>query len=239
MFFFRRIIGQPHISISIDEITGLRALGYTWVKVAELLQISRSTLYRRLKDHGVSPDDYSDISPLELDEVVQKIKIDHPNDGEVLLKGHLSRLGIKVLRSELRASIHRVDHEETLKRHTSVIKRRTYSVSAPNAMWHVDSNHKLIRWRLVLHAGVDGFSRTVVYIVCANDNKATTALEGFLGGVAIFGIPECIRSDHGGENVDVWRYMLEVHRENESCVLTGSSTHNERVERLWRDVYRC
>ena len=39
--------------------------------------------------------------------------------------------------------------------------------------------------------------------------------------------------------MDVWRYMLEVHRENESCVLTGSSTHNERVERMWRDVYRC
>ena len=69
-----------------------------------------------------------------------------------------------------------------MKRHSSVIKRRSYSVSAPNAMWHVDSNHKLIRWRLVLHAGVDGFSRTIVYIVCANDNKATTALEGFLGG---------------------------------------------------------
>ena len=23
------------------------------------------------------------------------------------------------------------------------------------------------------------------------------------------------------------------------CVCTGSSTHNERIERMWRDVYRC
>ena len=34
-------------------------------------------------------------------------------------------------------------------------------------------------------------------------------------------------------------YMLEVHPGNDSCVLTGSSTHNERVERMWRDVNRC
>ena len=24
-----------------------------------------------------------------------------------------------------------------------------------------------------------------------------------------------------------------------SAVVVGSSTHNERIERLWRDVYRC
>ena len=32
--------------------------------------------------------------------------------------------------------------------------------------------------------------------------------------------------------------MVEQHS-NTSCVLTGSSTHNERIERLWRDVFRC
>ena len=225
--------------MNIEDIMDLRALGYTWVKVSQLLQISRSTLYRRLEDHGISPDDYSDITPLELDKVVKTVKQDHPNDGEVLLKGHLSRLGIKVRRSQLRASIHQVDHEGTVDRRSNTIKRRTYSVPAPNAMWHVDGNHKLIRWRLVVHAGVDGFSRTIVYIMCANNNKATTVLEAFVGGVSKFGIPECVRSDHGGENVDVWRYMLEVHGENETCVRTGSSTHNERIERMWRDVYRC
>lgn len=50
-------------------------------------------------------------------------------------------------------------------------------------------------------------------------------------------LPSHIRSDLGGENVDVWRYMIEQHS-NQSAVITGSSTHNERIERLWRDVYR-
>ncbi len=32
--------------------------------------------------------------------------------------------------------------------------------------------------------------------------------------------------------------MLCIHK-NSSCVITGASVHNERVERLWRDVTRC
>ena len=38
--------------------------------------------------------------------------------------------------------------------------------------------------------------------------------------------------------MQVWEYMLEQHR-SESAVLVGSSTHNEKIERLWCDVYRC
>ena len=66
------------------------------------------------------------------------IKVDHPNDGEVLIKGHLLRLGVKVHRSDLRASIHRIDYERTVERRSHTIKRRTYMVAAPNAVWHVD-----------------------------------------------------------------------------------------------------
>lgn len=80
-------------------------------KGAKLLRISRSPLYRRLEDHGVSADDYSDLSSQELDQIVENLKCDHPNSGEVLLRGHLSQLGIKVPHSQLKASIHQLDHE--------------------------------------------------------------------------------------------------------------------------------
>ena len=40
----------------------------------------------------------------------------------------------------------------------------------------------------------------------------------------------------GGENVDVWRCMIEAHS-TEIAVITGSSVHNERIERLRRDVF--
>lgn len=33
--------------------------------------------------------------------------------------------------------------------------------------------------------------------------------------------------------------VLSAFRNDPSCVNVGSSTHNERIERLWCDVYRC
>lgn len=124
-----------------------------------------------------------------------------------------------------------------MSRKSVVIKRRVYNVSHLNALWHIDGNHKMIRWHLVVHTGVDGFSWCVVYIKCANNNLADTVLESFSEGLAEFCIPDRVRSDHGGENINVWRHMLSIHNDP-ACVLTWSSTHNERVERLWRDVYR-
>ena len=33
--------------------------------------------------------------------------------------------------------------------------------------------------------------------------------------------------------------MISAHHQDYTAVITGSSVHNERVERLWRDVHRC
>ena len=154
------------------------------------------------------------------------------------MKSHLLRLGIKVPRQALRDSIHRVDHENTVARQSKVVKRRVYSVEYPNSVWHMDSHHKLIRWRFITHAAVDGFSRTIVYIKCTNNNKSETVLQQFMSDIEKYGLPQRIRSDHGGENIEVWRYMLQAYHGDTSRVITGSSTHNERIERLWRDVHR-
>ena len=37
----------------------------------------------------------------------------------------------------------------------------------------------------------------------------------------------------------MWRYRLHAHGNDPRCVLTGRSTHNQRIERLWRDVHRA
>lgn len=212
---------------------------FSWTKIARILGISRQTLYRRLEEYGIPCSDHSLMSSSDIDQVVTDIKRDHPNDGEVMMQGHLTRLGINITRSKLRESIHRVDHESTRERLSHVVKRRQYSVEAPNSLWHIDGHHKLIRWRFVVHGGIDGFSRTIVYISCSTNNCAPTVLNLFQDGVRKFGLPDRVRSDHGGENIDVWRYMLQSHNYDSNCVLTGSSTHNERIERLWRDVHQA
>ena len=179
---------------------------------------------------------FTTISNRELDRVVYQIKTAHPHDGERLLAGHLVSQGIIVPRSQLRSSIHRVDPVNTVLRRSLVTRRRVYFSEGPNYVWHVDGNHKLIRWRMVIHGGVDGYSRTVVYLACSHNNRATTVFTAFEEAVAMYGLPTRVRSDLGGENVDIWTYMVEQHG-SESAVITGSSTHNERIERLWRDVF--
>lgn len=102
---------------------------------------------------------------------------------------------------------------------------------------HLDGNHKLIRWRMVVHGGIDGYSRAVVFLRCANNNEAATVLEQFLQGTTKFHFRRRIRTDHGTENVEVARYMLHRYNVATNPVITGRSIHNQRIERLWRDVF--
>ena len=140
-------------------------------------------------------------------------------------------------RHRLRQCLHRLDEEGVRERKRKRLRRRTYNVAGPNHLWHIDSNHKLIRWHFVIIGGIDGLSRLITYLKCADNNKAETTMECFRNGVSTFGIPERVRSDQGRENVKVADFMIHARGAGRGSMLTGKSTHNQRIERLWRDVY--
>ena len=100
------------------------------------------------------------------------------------------------------------------------------------------SNHKLIRWRFVIHGAIDGFSRVVVFLCCCTNSKAETVLQLFRGAVRTFSFPTRMRCDHGTENIKVACFMFNAHGVEGSRVLTGLTVHNQRIERLWVDVVR-
>ena len=96
----------------------------------------------------------------------------------------------------------------------------------------------IIRNKFVIHGAIDGFSRLVAFLKCSTNNRAETVLWLFVDAVQTYGVPKKLRTDMGGKNIDAWDYMIDYHSGNKSCIIIGSSVHNERIERLWRDVSR-
>ena len=142
---------------------------------------------------------------------------------------------ILIQRKRVREAIVRISGRQS---RPPPIQRRVYSVPGPNALWHLDGNHKLIRWKFVIHGAIDGFSRLVTFLQCSTNNCADTVLVSFITGTQEFGMPSRVRTDHGGENVRVWEFMEEYRGTGRNSFIAGRSVHNSRIERLWRDVSR-
>jgi len=235
--------GRPPAQISYEMVENLRGLGFTWKKISEMLGISRWTLYRRMQECGVdSASNFSVLTDEELDSKVSEYISRHGGtSGQSYISGYLRSLGLKVQRSRVRESITRLDPKNTAIRWGVVVLRRKYYVPWPNSLWHLDGHHSLIRWGFVIHGCIDGFSRRIMFLHCSNNNLSETVLSLFLDAIESSGKlwPSRIRVDKGVENVLVCDAMVEARGKNRGSFIAGPSTHNQRIERLWRDVFRC
>lgn len=94
------------------------------------------------------------------------------------------------------------------------------------------------RWRFVVHGGIDGISRLIVFLSISTNNKSAIVLQSFLPAFQKYGLPSRVRTDHGTENVDVATFMTLQKGSYRGSILQGKSVHNQRIERFWLDMYR-
>ncbi len=199
-FCEKRVVecGRPKFVITREQILSLRETGMMWNDIAKCLNISTKTLYRHRRELRI-PEKFTDINNADLLAIIQEILTLTPNAGERYVMGGLRGRGVTIPRQRLRENLMILDPVGRAVRKHKAIIRRVYNVVGANHLWHIDSNHKLIAWRFVIHGCVDGFSRTNIYLNCANNNLAQTVLGYFRKGVENFGLPLRARGDRGVE----------------------------------------
>lgn len=93
---------------------------------------------------------------------------------------------------------------------------------------------------VVIHGGIDGHKRLIVYLKCSNNNRAAT-----VGSVLRWSYREIWMAI----SCTVWQrrrkyrcwtlYVRHERIKHRGSHIAGRSSLNQRIKRLWRDVFRC
>ena len=113
--------GRPKFEIERQQLVEMLGTNLSVPCIAKLLGVSSSTIFRRMREFGLSVSElYSSISDEELDNVVISIKNDMPTAGYRMVKGRLLSIGLRVQWTRMAASMHRVDSIGILSRLASL-----------------------------------------------------------------------------------------------------------------------
>ena len=227
---------------------------------------------QHIGENNNNPSSREPIDDAELDWHLAIIIQDFPTFGRRLATASLRANGVIVSESRVRDSLTRINGAPGVFGGRRVHRRR-YKVAGANSLWHHDGQHGtsqspigllsgttnlpigLIRWKIVIHAFIDGKTRLVVGIQAHNNNRAATVLTLFLNCISVHGTPSRVRGDHGTENVRVAEWMEENQGRGRGSYIWGRSVrapgvrlwsaywslntrsvHNSRIERIWYDV---
>ena len=185
--------GRPRYAISQQQLEYFLDLGFDCPTIASMLGVHLRTVRRRMSDYGLHVGTYySGITDDALDGAIQEIKSDFPAVGYRMTHGILIGRGIRVQVSRVREAMRRCDPEGVALRWLrGMHSRRVYSVHGPQALWHIDGNHKLIRYSLTAQfSAVDSVSTKCF---TGGDLLSMVAWTVFLGCPFTFAAAQTIR----------------------------------------------
>ena len=140
--------GRPRFEISREQIDFFLEQNFTSKDISCLMGVSESTVKRRIREFGINVrDGYCDFNDEQLDRLVLQFLTEFPNSGYRRMTGFLLSAGHRVQQRRVRESMRRVDPNGVFLRAIEIrtVRRRRYQVPGPQALWHIDGNHKLIR----------------------------------------------------------------------------------------------
>jgi hypothetical protein len=79
-----------------------------------------------------------------------------------------------------------------------------YTICKPHSMIG------LIRWGIVIHGFIDGYSRLITGLRASDNNLSQTVMDVFWAAAEVYGVPSRMRGDHGVENLILAAFMEEV-----------------------------
>ena len=140
-------VGRPTFCIPRNQLAYLLENRFTCPRIADILGVSLRTVRRRMTEYNLSIHMlYTALTDDQLDGIVSEIQHEFPTCGNRQMQGHLLARAVRVQQQRIRESQRRVDPSGSVMRRLRTINRRQYCVNGPGALWHIDGNHKLIRY---------------------------------------------------------------------------------------------
>jgi len=247
--YLPRLLGGPQGKEEL--IAGYFIQGYTDNEMLAALAsihgviLSLSTLKRSLRKLGLR----RRLEPggnIPLHDVIDAILNIIEHSGQCLgyrtvWKRVISQYNIRVTRDTVMELMRVIDANAVERRRKRRLLRRRYSSPGPNFIWHLDGYDKLKPFGFAIHGAIDGYSRRILWLeVGPSNNNPRIVATYFLETVRqLGGSPVRCRCDLGTENVlleelqPLFAVNYDPDSADESCLLYGKSTSNQRIESWW------
>ena len=180
-----------------------------------------------------------------INDVQESIESGEENKGYRNIRQRLIQKGKPYTFNSVRLALKSIDPDAVARRLKHRLKRRKYINCGPNFVWDIDGNDKLKPFGFCIHAGIDGFSRKILWLKVSYTNKDPLVVcQYYVDAISTLGALPRKSGLTGTENVDICSVQTFLRRNHadslsgNSSFQYGKSVSNQRIEAWWSILKR-